>query len=152
MTTARIHTGDLVWNTAMTFGVAIVSGGTTWSVKKLAHRYFGNENILLTHIGACIAGVAVAYGLSSRATVMTFPFDERFRRFHSLHVLFTFVFDGLAAMMFYENKADKAVILGSVGTLFALTFLTGIHQVGRAILPCAGIMGVIAALYPYEKG
>lgn len=92
MTTARIHTGDMIWNTAMIFGVGIVSCAATLAVKKITHRYFGNENILLTHIGAFLAGMTVAYGLSSRATIMTFPFDKRFRDFHSLHVLSTFAF------------------------------------------------------------
>lgn len=147
----RINTGDIIWNTGMTFGVGIVSCATTWAVKKIAHRYFGNENILLTSIGAFFAGMTIVYGLSSRVTLVTFPFDKRFRDFHSLHVLLTFGFDGLAAMMLWEKKTDKAMILGSVGTLFALTFLAGNDQVGQQMLPFAGTMGVIAGVYPYGE-
>lgn len=146
----RINTGDIVWNTAVIFGVAIVSGAATLAIKKIAHRYFGNENFLLTSTGAFIAGMTVAYGLSSRATIMIFPFDKRFRDFHSLHVLFTFGFDGLAAMMLYE-KSDKAMIFGLVGTLFALTFLSGIDEVGSNVLPFAGAVGAMAGIYPYRK-
>lgn len=148
----RINTGDIIWNTGVTFGVALVSGAATWAVKKIAHRYFGDENhrkVFLITTGLFMGGTMATY--ASRATVMTFPYDKRFREFHSLHILFTFVFDGIAAVMLYDKKTDKAMILGSVGILFVLTFLAGIDEVGSKILPVAGAMGALVASYPYRK-
>lgn len=81
---------------------------------------------------------------------MTFPLDKRFRGFHSLHFLLAFVFNGFAAMMLYEKKADKALIFGLVGSLFGLTFLAGIDQEGKTFLPFAGTIGVILGIYPYQ--
>jgi len=155
MTPVTINTEHVLRNTTTVFGIALASGAATLATKEIAQRCFGNKNsskdVLMKNIGALVAGIAVTCSLASRATVMTFPFDQRFHEFHALHLLIITVFDALALKMLYQRQISKFMILGSVGTFFGLPVFAGIDQVGAKILPVAGCLGIITALYPYEK-
>jgi hypothetical protein len=156
MSSTRIHFRDVMWNTAWTFGVTFASGATTWAILKFADHYWGRPKntftaIIARALDAALPGVAVGYALASRATIITFPSDQRFRTAYSLNVLGCAAFWTAALKMLFNNKNDKAMFFTSVGATFALSFLCGLHQEGSGALITYSYFGPLSAYCIYEN-
>ncbi|MBS0649411.1 MAG: hypothetical protein JSS10_09355 [Verrucomicrobia bacterium] len=154
MASTRIHFRDVMWNTAWTFGVTFASGATTWAILKFADHYGGKPKNTFTAIisralVAALPGVAVGYFLASRATILSFPYDQRVRTAYSLNVLGCFAFCTAAIKMFFDKKNDKAMFCMSVGTSFAFSFLCGLQQEGSGVLKTCSYWGPLSAYCLY---
>lgn len=151
MTAVRIHTEDMVWNTTMTFGCALVGGATGWVTLKIARHYFNKptlSNILGFIASTYIPIFAVSY-LASRAKIMTFPFDQRFRGFHSLHPLLSVGLLMLSVKVYDKKRERMSVICTLTAIVFLMSIATGIEGKGPGALSLAtGTVGTMAAVMP----
>lgn len=155
MTTARIQTRDMLWNTALTFGWAFIGGATGWVVSKIGRRFLNSSNplaaILGHNVSTFIPILGVSY-LASRVNVMTFPFDKRFRGFYSLHPLIAVSLCMLSAKVYNEKRQRMCVICLLTAELFLISIAVGTEKLGPLALAVAtlnaGVMAAVMPLYP----
>lgn len=141
---------NVAWNTVVTFGIACASGAATWATSKALHHFIRmKENILYSpsfaiREAAVIAGGATAYALASRATLVSFPVDAQFCKFHCLHLLCGTLFSLYGMILNSKETRTGAMMFGSVGAL--LLFSAGGSMGNQVPLFAASGVGVIMGL------
>lgn len=150
MTAISNEVRNVAWNTAVTFGVATVSGAAAGAISKTTHRYFriwedlNNNSSLAVRAGAAGVGIMAAYRLSSRIELASVPLGLPFYKFYSFHLLFGTLFLAKGAALKFKKTHPAALIFDSVGTLLLFSSCAALGN--RAFLLAAGSVGAINIL------
>lgn len=144
-----LNVQNVFQNAALTFGVATVAAAVTVLVNKAVHGSLGiRRNIwsspsLVISEAATLAGAATTYALTTRATLLSFPVDSSFFKFHSLHLLFGMFFAVNGVTIYSKDTLDGSLLFGSLASLLLLsTNVLG----SRNSLFAAGAVGIIGGL------
>lgn len=144
-----LNVQNVLRNTALTFGIATAAAVVTVSVNKAFHSWFGTRqsiksgpSVLISEAAITLGG-AVTYSLASRTTLVSFPLDFIFVKYHCLHILFGAYLGVSGALICSKETLNGALGYGALAALLGLsTNAAGSHY----SLYAAGAVGVAAGL------